>query len=382
MAKPKLASTPVIPVYSDSQLQMAYDKAKIALMLKHNSTFIGMILFSLKMDFTHEVPTACVNGIWMKVNPDFFMSLSPEERVFLLAHESWHVAFDHMHRGLNKIAGKYNRAADYVINLMLTKASYSMPSGGLLDRQYEDMSTEQVYDKLPDDPTPPNWADLVMGSGMNSADQAAVTDIILRAALQAKASNQMDSVPQEIREHLDELLNPKLAWNVILQNHMSAYIKEDYSYRKPNRRYWPDFYLPSQHSPALLDIAIAVDSSASVSDEDFATFIEEVKYIKSMLNPRQIHIISFDTKIQTDQMIEEFTDIASLKFKGRGGTNLAPVIKFFNEHVPTVLIVFSDLDCKAIPVKHRPSYDVIWICVDRPNAEVEFGQLIHFSTKR
>jgi predicted metal-dependent peptidase len=74
-------------------------------------------------------------------------------------------------------------------------------------------------------------------------------------------------------------------------------------------------------------------------------------------------------------------------FSGGGGTNLQPVFDHFAgknpDHPeagpPTVLIVFSDFYCGKI--KEDPGYPVIWISVDNPNAEVNFGTLINYELK-
>jgi len=72
-----------------------------------------------------------------------------------------------------------------------------------------------------------------------------------------------------------------------------------------------------------------------------------------------------------------------MEFHGRGGTSLHCVFKHFDElprrKQPKLLIVFSDLYCAKITKK--PNYDVIWICFDNPNAEVDFGKLIHVDSE-
>ena len=78
--------------------EKALDRAKIGLLQIKNSTFISTVLFNLKVEWDESVPTACTDGLRRIIGPDFFMKLDKEERVFLLAHEAWHVAFQHMSR--------------------------------------------------------------------------------------------------------------------------------------------------------------------------------------------------------------------------------------------------------------------------------------------
>ncbi len=129
----------------------ALNKAKIQLMSKPDTVFFTTVCFSLKHIWDETIPTACTNGKEIRFNPDFFMSLDLEEQIFLLVHESMHVAYMHMDRLNTRNPRKWNYAADYVINHQLISRGFKMPKNCLHDPQYADMSTEEVYNKLPDD---------------------------------------------------------------------------------------------------------------------------------------------------------------------------------------------------------------------------------------
>jgi len=76
----------------DKELQVISNKTKVGLMTK-GSVFITTVLFSLKQTWSTDVPTAGTNGISLVINPDWFKSMTPEQRIGLLAHEAWHVCF-------------------------------------------------------------------------------------------------------------------------------------------------------------------------------------------------------------------------------------------------------------------------------------------------
>lgn len=375
--------------YSKADLHRALSKAKIGLMTKQNSTFITTILFSLKQSWSTTVPTAATNGLYLLINADWFMGLTPPQRIGLLAHEAWHVAFQHMLRQGNRLPDLFNQAADHVINLMLLDKSYELPAGGLWDKKYTGMSTEQVYDLLEKQPPSSGNQGSMPGDihidptatpEQTAAQEQKILDTIVRASTQSKLNgDEAGTIPGEIEVALDRLLNPKLPWHRILSNYMHALGAEDYSFRKPNRRYLPDFYLPGLYSEGLDNIACAFDVSGSVSDEEFAVEATEVDHIKQVLNPEWVHLVEFDTRIQGIHKLGRDDHVRDISFHGRGGTNLAPVFDHFNkkENRPKVLIVFSDLCCKAITQK--PTYPVIWICINNPKAQVNFGKLIHLT---
>jgi predicted metal-dependent peptidase len=361
------------------ELTTAFDRAKIGIISKQNSVFISTILFSLKHSWDTEIPTACTNGANLRVNPDFFMGLSPNTRIGLLAHEAWHVAFLHMTRRGNREPHRWNIAADFVINNLLVKASFKLPPTECVG-DYYDMSTEQIYDELEGKVLPPlTMEDLVAGESPQDNEQTeqAIADILVKAATQSKMlGDEPGTIPGDISLSLDKLLNPKLPWNVLLQNYMDSYAKDDYTWRRPNRRYMPDHYLPSAFSENLGEIAVAEDVSGSVSQADHTKFISELNGIKTTLNPSLTTVVTFDTQITTNTVLTPDEEVTSISFIGGGGTDLRPVFEYFKKNIPMVLIVFSDLCCS--PITEDPGFDVIWVCVGNPSAKVHFGTLIHY----
>lgn len=368
------------------ELIKALNKAKIGIMSKQNSVFISTILFSLRQSWDEGTPTASVDGVNLLINPDWFMGLSPPARIGLLAHESWHVAFNHIIRctGYDLDPAKYNRAADYVINIMLQDSGYTLPEGGLVDEAYRGMSTEQVYAVLPEEPEGDGEAGYDCDIKAPSEKEAkavteAITDMLVKAVTQSKMQGDAaGSIPGDITRAIDKLLNPKLPWEVILQNYMSTFAKDDYSFKKRNRRY-EDTIMPSLYSESMEELSCAIDTSGSVQDHEFLAFLTEINYIKESLAPVLTTIIDFDTSIKHTYKLTKDESIEGIEFSGYGGTDLRPVFDYYDEDVPTVLIVFSDLQC--VPIQQDPGYPVIWVVVNNPTAKVNFGKMIHYDTR-
>ncbi|AGH57044.1 hypothetical protein VPMG_00109 [Vibrio phage VBP32] len=380
--------------------EKALDRAKIGLLQVKNSTFISTILFNLKFSWDSTIPTACTNGLDLRVNPDFFMNLDKENRIFLLAHEAWHVAFQHMSR-LDKRKkdnfNVWNQATDHYINIMLINAGYKMIQGGLADHQFHDQqvwSSDKIFDHLMDNPDQqqpdfePDFGQPGDGEGDgdgNGPDQEAIErkieDIVVKASVQSKmAGDKPGSIPGDIEIALDKLLNPKLPWNVILQNYMSAYAKDDFSWRKPNRRYLSrDMYMPSLYSEAIGHIACAVDTSCSVTDQQFQAFRTEIVTLQNQFQPETLTVCDFDTSIHKIHKLHKGEDASHITFHGRGGTNMHPVFEHYNkpENKPKVLIVFSDMECA--PITDKPDYDVIWVRLPTNYGfKPDFGTVIDF----
>lgn len=381
--------------------QKALDKAKIQLMMKKDSAFFATVCFNLKHVWDEAMPTAATDGLTVRYSPAFFMQLDPEEQLFLVLHETLHVAFTHMLRRGDRDARKWNIAADYVINHILIERGFKMPDGGLHDRQYAGMSTEEVYDLLPESQMPPlPMQDLQEpgsgdsgegqpgkpGQGGNAGPaqqlspaelQDKIDDILIQASLQAQmAGDSPGSVPGELKFYIDQLLVPKLPWNQILKKFMTKAIKQGYTWRRPNRRYFPDHYLPSRNSKALCDIVVAIDTSCSVTDEEFHRFASETYAILKYHDPSSLKLIQFDTDIKSITDIDSPRALQTTEFKGRGGTKIEPVIEWAAKNKPTVLLVFSDGYFRQNYT--NPKVPIVWLINDNDRFEPKVGKVIHY----
>jgi len=376
--------------------QKAFERAKVQLMRGRDTHFFTTILFSLKQSWDKGIDTACTNGTHLVLSPDFFLQLDEPERIGLLLHEVNHVALNHMTRRGDRHPLIWNYAADHVINLSLLEAGYKLPANGLWDPQFKGMHTVQVYNILYDKHVEEvkmggSGADGWVVPGGQDIDEPktteevevaklAIADIVKRATIVAQAASKMPGqLPGECMVELEKITNPVLPWNVLLQNYMSSFAKDDYTWRRPNRRYMPDWYMPTAYSEAVGKIATAVDASSSVEDHEFAHFIGEHVVIQETLHPEQIDVISFDTDIKEIQQITEYTDILSeLKFTGRGGTNVTPVLDWAKMNDPVVLLVFTDGDFYMPDEEHHPTCPVLWLIHDNPDFTAPFGEVIHY----
>lgn len=356
----------------------ALNKAKIALMSSPNSAFFTTLCFNLKIVWDDSDPTAYTDGTVIGINPGYFMELKPEERVSLLLHETLHVAYLHMTRQGSRDHRKFNHAADYVINLQLLLRNFPIPNNWLLDHQYAGMSTEQVYDLLPDTLPLPPMSDLREPEGKLAHLEERVQDILVQAVMQSKMSGDAPgTIPGEIEIFVNNLLEPKLPWNRILQKFMSTLTKDDYSWKRPNRRFFPQHILPSLHSEKMMSIAVAVDTSGSVSDADFKQFISEVHSILRRMKPEKITVIQFDTSLKSVNDVKDVRDLQKLKFTGRGGTSIAPVIEWANQHKPRLLLVFSDGYFHFYD--NQTAVQTLWLVHNNPGFSPPFGKTIHYT---
>lgn len=344
-------------------------KAKVELMTR--SAFISTIALSLIHIITDKCSTADVCGTTVRYNPEFITKLSIPQFAGLIAHESWHVAFQHIARKGAKDHIIWNCAGDYVINHMLNKAGFEIPTGGLLDKKYDDeWSTDQVYDDLIKENKDFDTAKLMLDLREEESQtkeetlsrDSAVTNIVIRAktAAEIAGNKAKGEIPNEISRIIEELINPKIPWQVVLHKFLDQRVREEYSWARRNRRYASSTYMPSLHSYGLGHLTFAIDTSGSIDDTELQEMLSEIKGIQQIFNPEKMTIIDCDSQIHGIHSIDQNTDIMSLKFHGGGGTSFIPVLEHIEENPTQALIYFTDLygEDDLEPV----DYPILWIC--------------------
>lgn len=359
------------------EIQKAYDKAKIALMAKPDTAFFTTIVFSLQLYWDWTCPTASTDGTGIWVNPDFFMSLKPEERVFLLVHEAMHTALLHMIRRGNRNKNKWNIACDHFINLSLIERGFKMPAMGLADSKYSGLSADEIYRLLPDEPPTGYSPDLEDPIESPVELEEHVADILVRAAMQSKMQGDSPrAIPGDIEIFLNKLLNPKLPWQRILQKYIQGLSKHDYSWSRPNRRFFPSHYLPSMYSEKLMDIAIAVDASGSVTDDEFLRFVSEIQGILKMMKPDKLTLVQFDSRIKSVDVLSNTRDLMNVTFTGRGGTRIEPVMEWAAENKPKLLLIFTDGEFRFYQDDHKTN--TVFLIHNNPQFKSPYGKVIHY----
>lgn len=92
--------------------------------LSTTAPFLSSLLARVRIVASTRVPTACANPREIQVNPEFWGQLTAGQKVFVLAHEVLHIAFDHPHQFRN-VKNKqpliFNLAADAVVNHLLSQ---------------------------------------------------------------------------------------------------------------------------------------------------------------------------------------------------------------------------------------------------------------------
>ncbi len=326
-----------------SEAQKLIIKARTKMLLMQ--PFFGHLVMNLKLIETRKdqfsLPTAATDGRHIWYNPTFIDDLNtknPKYVNFLLAHEVLHVVFYHLSRRNNRNPKLWNYACDYVVNSTLIESGFEMIPGCLYNQKYNGMTAEQIYELLkkeeeenpssqngkctldshPGDEDYPGEGELTEEEAENI--ESDWKDILIKAA----ASVGADEIPNSIKRLIETFTEPKIKWNEVLRKCISEYTKADYTWMRPNRRHFSSgIVLPSMNKQEKINLAVAVDTSGSISSDDITSFMSEIKSIVSMYDEYEINAAYFDTKVHNPSTFTDesgFEDFVS-KIAGGGGTS-------------------------------------------------------------
>jgi len=358
-------------------------KAKSALVL--DQPFFATILLSMPMTEDNSQPTFGTNGKSIVYNASFVDTLSHAELVFVLAHETLHVVFQHMTRRGQRDPQRYNVAADYVINQLLVDDKVgTAPKCALLDRALYDAgngTTEGIYDLLPENagqgqqPGQPGAAlDHVSDAAQDAAGLAkaeAEAAIDVRGAI--NAAKAMGKLSQGLARVLGEFTSVRSDWREVMRAFFTSRIKETPSFARPKRRFLgEDFILPSLDGEGLGTVAIAVDCSGSVGPDMLRLFESTIKNILEDTSPKKIKVLYFDSAVTAQDDFESAQDFV-LSPKGGGGTAFSPVFEALAGQEIECAVILTDLYCDDFGP--CPEFPVLWACTER-DGRAPFGQII------
>ena len=171
-----------------------------------------------------------------------------------------------------------------------------------------------------------------------------------------RAYRKAGGAPSHLQELIDELLKEKESVDWRRQLHMFAAkiasTTRRLTWKRTNKRYGNMF--PGRVREWETDLVVILDTSGSISIEDYLEFKTELKKIASIL--KTITIIECDAAIQKEY---KFKDIGSVSFTGRGGTLFSPAITRAKEIKPGGIVYFTDgYPCENWP-KEEPN--LLWV---------------------
>lgn len=383
------------------------DKVNFNLM-EDKDNFYGYFLFQMNRDLKFDMSSP--SGVNFKgakyviyFNPLIFLKLNMSQMETTIKHEILHVISLHLVRAKElKENGRYstlaiNLAMDVVVNQYLdalppysttlewVNLNYNLKLEAFqtfeyylqkiqieLDLQEENEDGEEhdtnTDDELENDESqnmefkneydPAKTHDIWDDSDdIDEKTMSEFTQKFVSLSKKGKTPEYLDSIISKLKSK-----NGELPWNLYLKKIMGtieANKKKTItrrSRRQPNR-----LDLRGELRNHKAEIAVAIDISGSISDEEFKQAIKEVLAIVKNHN-HEITIIECDNGIKKVYKVKKLKDVQDRVTAG-GGTKFGPVFEYLNNSTKkyNMLIYFTDgkgEDCLKV---HPRGYKVLWV---------------------
>lgn len=369
--------------------------------------FLGALVLRLPMQETEApwCPTTATDARKIYFNPSYFDSLSLSQIEFALAHEALHCALAHFARRLHRDKRRWDIACDLAVNPLLIDDGLTPPPDVLYLPDYSGLSAEEIYPMLeenPDDephdrhlydaepqdqdPSVSRSQEPVTRSGSSPAPPQTLSpderarleqqwqERLAGAAQQAAQAGRLSGTLARLVDHL---IAPALPWRQLLARYMSMRARDDFDYARPGRREG-EAILPALRS-GTVNVAVAVDTSGSVSTAEMSEFVNEVDALKGQVKAR-ISLVCCDSELapESPQVFEPWEPLeAPESLSGGGGTDFSPVFQWAEklDVAPDLLIYFTD--AKGRFPDAAPAFPVIWLVKGRE--AVPFGERVQLN---
>ena len=371
------------------------DKVNLSLM-EDKENFYGYFLFQMGREIRFDITSATSINFKeakyvMYFNPIIFLELNMEQMQSTIKHEILHVLSQHLIR-LKDFKDKYstlalNLAMDVVVNQCLdclcpysitleyinNKYNLNLEKFKTFEYYLEKIQTELDLQEENDEgeivdnnenvavdfdaeKTHDIWEECI------EIDEKTLRDFTEKFADNAKKG----SVPTYIENMIKSLKNSKgeLPWNLYLKKLMGTIeANKKKTITRRNRRQPNRLDLRGELRGHKAEIAVAIDISGSISDEEFKQAIKEVLTIVKSHN-QEITIIECDKEIKRTNKVKSPKDIKERVASG-GGTKFLPVFEYANNKKINLLIYFTDgKGEEKLEIKPR-GYKTLWVISGR-----------------
>jgi len=315
-----------------AEAEIRLSAAQLRLRTRH--PFFATLALFASIELTDRVETAGTDGKALFFNPSYIASLSNEELDGLLMHEVLHMALLHVSRRGSRQPYRWNIACDIVVNEMIVSEGLKLPRGAVVDPDLAVFSAEEVYDRLPQSyiKRVTVMQDIIDISGNQGLTDAETQHSEL-ASYWANAREQASIVLDKMTEagkfagkdpfggsrEWRAVRQPEVDWRTILWQYM---IRTPIDYLGFDRRFvGRGLYLDALEGETV-NIAICVDTSASVDDNELSQFLSEIQGILSSYPHIACDLYFADAKLYGPYKIYSLDDVPEAE--GGGGTVFEP----------------------------------------------------------
>lgn len=357
-----------------SDIESRISAAQLRLRMRH--PFFATLALFASVDITDSVETAGTDGKTLFFNSQYIKTLNNEELDGLLIHEILHMALLHVSRRRHRNAYQWNLACDIVINGMILAEGLHLPKGAVTDHDLAVFSVEEVYDRLPENKT---RNAIVIQDILDPGEDQGLTDTEKEytemASYWANAREQASIVLDKMKQagkfagkdpfggsrEWQAVRQPDIDWRTTLWQYM---IRTPFDYVGFDRRFiGRGLYLDALEGESV-NVAICVDTSASVDDNELSQFLSEIQGILSSY-PHIIGDLYFaDADLYGPYSIKSIEEVP--RPRGGGGTSFGPFFEAVSssetyQHVVHNAFLSIYLTDGYANFPSEPEFPILWV---------------------
>ena len=348
--------------------------AKVRLLIRHKLFGALLLEFPVKENNV-SCPTMSTNNVEIHYNSKFIDGLNKNQVMTCLLHELKHILYKHFMRfKIHEIktqeeATMVNFALDYAINSIIINEMapkdnlLDFPKGVLYDEKFKGWNAEKILAFLKEEQKKnPEKSKQRMGgnagdfgqfddhvsssqqtgntikntkakTGKSTQDQMNDIDKKVFKAASSLSEKERGEIPGELQRLIDEYLEElegHVDWRRYIKHKIQEIGRGQYTTSKFNRAYLPyGIYLPGQ-TGSKAKIALALDTSGSISENELIEFLGELKHMLRMMPYLEIVLYGCDSAIHGKAKIKglrNFRNGLEKILKGGGGTSFRPVFE-------------------------------------------------------
>lgn len=237
-----------------------------------------------------------------------------------------------------------------------------------------DQNDDSTPPSFSDEDQVPEYVDASFDKHMPIKDTNTKNDIIAKIA-DVIGNTTQDTGSSALNRILQQTFKPEpFNWRQALTKYIRGWMKDNYTWNKPSRAgVANNIILPSQSRTPKMHIAVAIDTSGSVGENELQTLLNHLFTILQIYRDFQVDVWCVSTCVH-EETFKTFTaqnksDLKTYQIASNGGTNLSTCFSFINKKYktkkPDAFILMSDFyDRLDGNTSLRVSYPCIWFVMD------------------
>ena len=200
--------------------------------------------------------------------------------------------------------------------------------------------------------------DFSINSSLNERQTQITATLIQKAAMMAQSQGvRHDDPAQLLAKTIEKEFVPDIPWNQQFRNIvMDITRKEDYTWRRPNRKWMQrDIYMPTIQGPKdEKSIAVGIDVSGSVGQHMLDRMSEELSASLSDI-AFKAHVAMCDTEVKKVMELSNEDLPFKIEVEAGGGTHLSPIFDTIanKDWAPILTIMFTDMEFNWAELRER-----------------------------